>query len=90
MSTQFNRQKKILFQAIQFSQTVLIKTTRFSISIVFIYLQLNVKTVPFQTIQFSIGMQFKSNDGETPDLELWGMWSTLHCHYSQIHSGSEC
>ena len=46
--------KTFLFQAIQFSQTDLIKTIQFSISIVFVYTQLNVKTVLFQTIQFSI------------------------------------
>ena len=37
MSTQFNCKKKFLFQAIQFSQTVLIKTIQFSISIDFVY-----------------------------------------------------
>ena len=37
MSTQFNCQKKILFQAIQFSQTGLIQTIQFSISIVFVH-----------------------------------------------------
>ncbi len=46
--------KTFLFQAIQFSQTVLIQTIQFSISIDFVYTQLNVKTVLFQTIQFSI------------------------------------
>ena len=66
--------KTFLFQAIQFSQTVLIQL---SISTDFVYTQLNVKTVlyqtnqfsvcrvsmsktvPFQTIQFSISTQFK-------------------------------
>ena len=43
-----------LFQAIQFSQIVLIQTILFSISIDFVYTQLNVKTVLFQTIQFSV------------------------------------
>ena len=47
--------KTFLFQAIQFSQTVL-----FSISIVFVYVQTNVKTVLFQRIQFDISMQFSS------------------------------
>ena len=36
------------------SQTDLIQTIQFSIRIVFIYAQLNVKIVPFQTIQFSV------------------------------------
>ena len=45
MSTQFNRQKAFLFQPIQFSQTVLIQLIQFSISIDFVYTQLNVKTV---------------------------------------------
>ena len=37
----------------------LFQTIQFSISIVFVYTQLNVKTVLFQTIQFSRSMQFK-------------------------------
>ena len=37
--------KKVLFQAIQFSQTVLIQLIQFSISKKFVYTQLNVKTV---------------------------------------------
>ena len=41
MNTQFNCQ----FQAIQFIQTVLIQLIQFSISIDFVYPQLNVKTV---------------------------------------------
>ena len=56
---------------IQFIQTVLIQTSQFSLSIDFVYTQLNVKTVfvsnnsvylttvPFQTIQFSLSKQFK-------------------------------
>ena len=54
MSTQFNCQKTFLFQAIQFSQTFLIKTIQFRANIVFVHTQLNVKTVLFQTIQFSV------------------------------------
>ena len=50
--------RTFLFQAIQFSQTVLIQTIQFSMNIVFVYAQLNVKTLLFQTIQFSISMQF--------------------------------
>ena len=45
MSTQFYCQKYFLFQAIQFSQTVLIQTIQFSISTDLVYTQLNVKTV---------------------------------------------
>ena len=45
MSTQFNYQKAFLFQAIQFIQTDLIQLIQFSISIDFIYTQLNVRTV---------------------------------------------
>ena len=51
--------KASLFQAIQFNQIVLIQTNQFNISIVFVHTQLNVKTVLFQTIQFSKIMQFK-------------------------------
>ena len=36
--------KTFLFQAIQFSQTDLIQTINFSISVIFVYTQLNVKT----------------------------------------------
>ena len=54
MSTQFNCQKAFLFQAIQISQTALFQTIRFSICIVFVYTQLNVKIVRFQAIQFSV------------------------------------
>ena len=39
---------------IQFTQKVLIQIIPFSINIVFVYTQLNVKTVLFQTIQFSV------------------------------------
>ena len=46
--------KTFLFQVIQSSQTVLIQTLQFSICIVFVYSQLNVKTVLFQTIQFGV------------------------------------
>ena len=46
--------KTFLFQAIHFSQTVLIQTIQFSIRIDFVYTQLNVKTVLFWTIQFSV------------------------------------
>ena len=46
--------KAFLFQAIQLSQTVLIQIIQFSISTYFVYTQLNVKTVLYQTIQFSV------------------------------------
>ena len=45
--------KTFLYKAIQFCQTVLIQTIQFRI--VFVYILLNVKTIPFQTIQFNIG-----------------------------------
>ena len=43
----------MLFQRIQFNQTVLIQTILFSMNIVLVHVQLNVKRVRFQTIQFS-------------------------------------
>ena len=46
--------KKILFQAIQLIQTVLIQLIQFSISTDFVHTQLNVKTVRYQTTQFSV------------------------------------
>ena len=55
--------KTFLFQAIQFSQAVLIQLIQFSISTDFVYTQLNVKTVLCWTIQFSISMQFKCKYG---------------------------
>ena len=68
MSTQFNCQKTFLFQAIQFSQTILFQIIQFSISIVFVPTQLNVKTVLFQEIPFSISTQFSS---------IWSIDGTL-------------
>ena len=47
-----------LFQAIQFNQIVLIQSNQFSLSIDFVYTQLNVRTFLFQTIQFSIQKHF--------------------------------
>ena len=52
MSTQFNCQKTFLFQAIQFSQTVLIQTIEFSIRTDFVYTQLKSKQFYFK--QFSL------------------------------------
>ena len=52
--------KTFLFQAIQFSETVLIQTIQFIISIVFVYTQLNVKSVLFQTIKFNINTVWMS------------------------------
>ena len=45
MGTQFNCEKTFLFQAILFNQTILIQQIQLSISIDFVYTQLNVKTV---------------------------------------------
>ena len=45
MSKQFNCQKTFQFQAIHFSQAILIQLNQFSMSIDFVYKQLNVKTV---------------------------------------------
>ena len=45
MSTQFNGKKTFPFQAIQFSQKVLIQLVQFNISIDFVYAELNVTTV---------------------------------------------
>ena len=54
MSTLLKMIKTFLFQVIQFYQTVLIQPTQLSISIDFVYTQLNVKTVLNYTIQFSV------------------------------------
>ena len=45
ISTQFNCENTFLFQAIQFSQAVLIQLIQFSIWTDFVYTKLNVKTV---------------------------------------------
>ena len=42
-----------------FNAELKFQTIQFSLSIVFVYKQLNVKIVLFQTIQFSISTQFK-------------------------------
>ena len=44
------------------SKTVLFQAIQFSIGIVFIYKQLNVKRVLYITIEFSISTQSKSQD----------------------------
>ena len=46
--------KPFLFQSIQFRQTVQIQTIQFSISIEFVYTQLNVKKLTYLTIQFRV------------------------------------
>ncbi len=46
--------KTFLFPAIQFSQTVLIQTIQFSISVEMVITQLNVETVLFPRIQLSV------------------------------------
>ena len=30
------------------------------------------------------------SDGEAPVLEIWEIWVTFHCHYSQIHCAYSC
>ena len=57
MPNPFLYKESVLFQTIQFSQTVLIQIIRFSINIVYVYTQLNFKTVLFQAIQFIIQKQ---------------------------------
>ena len=47
------QKETFLFQALQFSQTVLMQTIQFNVSIVSMS-----KTVLYQTIQFSINTQF--------------------------------
>ena len=44
MKVEFNCVKTFLFQAIQFSQVVLVQLIHFSMSIDFVYTQLNAKT----------------------------------------------
>ena len=53
---------------IQSSQTVLFQSVQFSIRIVFVYTQLDVKTALFQAIQFNISTLFSS---------IWAIDKTL-------------
>ena len=58
--------KTFLFQAIQFIQTFLTQLIQVTVRIDFVYTQLNVKTVLFQIIQFSVStvsmsMQFRKS-----------------------------
>ena len=46
--------KTVLFQGIQFIQTVLVQLIQFSISTDFVYTQLDVKIVIYETIQLSV------------------------------------
>ena len=46
---------KVPLQAIQFCQTVLIQPIQFSISIDFVYTQLNFKTVPLKKNSLTLG-----------------------------------
>ena len=82
ISTQFNCQKHS-FQAIQFSQTVLLQTILFSIHLVFCLHTVkcqnssilnnsfeHTKTVPFQTIQFSTSIQFKCQTVQVQAIQL--------------------
>ena len=62
--------KIFLFQAIQFSQRVLIWPIQFSISIDFVYIQLNVKIILIQTIPFSISTQFKYQNSSIASLSV--------------------
>ena len=54
INTEFNCQKHFYFKLFIFNQAVLIQEIQSSISIVFVYTQLNVKTVLFRTRQFSV------------------------------------
>ena len=78
--------KIFLFQAIQSNQTVLIQTIPFIMSTVVVYIQLNVKTVIFQTIQFSVSTVSKSKTVlfqviqfsiSTQFISVWPIYRTL-------------
>ena len=62
----------LLFSWIEF------QTIQFSISLVFLFTQLNVKTVLFQTIQFSISTHYNS---------IWPIDRTLSCASTPGQSG---
>ena len=84
--------KIFLFQAIQISQTVLIQTIQFSISIVFVYTPLNVKTVLFQTVQFNVNTVSMSKTVlfETITFQTiqFSMSTLFKCQNSSISSNS--
>ena len=76
--------KKILFQTIQSSQTVLLQIIQFSISIVFIHTQLNVKTIIFQIIQFSINIVFFRTQLNIKTILFQKIYLSISTHFSSI------
>ena len=62
---------------ILYIKTVLFQTTHFSISLVFVYTQLNVKTVLFQTIPFSKSTQFKSKNSSISNNSVYHKYSLV-------------
>ena len=70
MSTQFNCKRKLLFQAIQFIQTVLIQLNHFSKSTDFVYTKINVKPIDRAlsgaTIPGQSGPGSNGNEGVPP------------------------
>ena len=69
------------FQAIQFSQTVLIQPIQSSRSTDFVYTQLNVKTNLYQTIQFSVSRVSISKTDPFPTIQL-GISTQFKCKYT--------
>ena len=63
--------KTFLFQSIQFIQTVIIQKMQFSKSGVFVYIQLHVKLILFQKIQFSIQKKATSNNSVKHTYEFY-------------------
>ena len=73
----------VLFQTIQFIQTVIIQLMQFSISTDFVYAQLNVKTLLYQTIQFSISTVSMSKKGLFQTIQF-SISMLFKCKYSLI------
>ena len=87
MNTQFDCKKTFLFQAIQFIQTVLIQLNQFSMNIYFVYRRLNVKTVVYITIQFSVTTSSMSKTVPFPTIRF-SISTQFKCKYSLIVKNS--
>ena len=66
MSIHFNSQNFKLFSLVSSNSTI-----QFSISLVFVQTQLNVKTVLFQTIQFSVNSVSMSKTVPISNNSVW-------------------
>ena len=80
MSILFNCQKHFYFKQFSLvSQTILIQTILFCISLVFLHAQLIVKTILIQTIQFSVSMEFKCQNSSISSNSVQHKYAVQFC-----------